>query len=115
MKPEDFMPPRGDLEPELFPAGDLEARISAYIGEAQQRGETPEAIRAWVYYRAFQAALLIHSLAPQSESVEGYSYSRGNLNLVPLISFWARLWATLTGKPLPILYGSRIARIDATF
>lgn len=75
--------PQGHVSPSLFPADDaaaLDARLAAYIAEAEARPavgalDTVEnrdaAAAAWVYYRAFRAAHADRLASASQRSVDG--------------------------------------------
>lgn len=69
--PEDFIAPFGLFRPAMFPLElDLNAKISTYVDEAEERagnfsGELLDnAVEAWVYYKGFLAAHVDYNIDP---------------------------------------------------
>lgn len=50
---EDLIEPMGELGESLFPGGDLEEFVAAYLADAQARTSSEAGQRAWVYHRAY--------------------------------------------------------------
>jgi hypothetical protein len=77
--------PAGELEPSLFPAEDIDARLAAYIADGESRaaglsGDAKDlAVTAWAYYRAYDAIVKRLSGNPSEASVDSgksrYKYS----------------------------------------
>ena len=75
----------GELEPSLFPAGDIDARLAAYIADGEGRasglsGAAKDlAVTAWAYYRAYAAVVQNLSITPSERSFDSgksrYKYS----------------------------------------
>jgi hypothetical protein len=77
--------PEGELEPSLFPAGDIDTRLVAYIADGVTRaadlsGDAKDAaVTAWAYYRAYAAVVQSLSITPSERSFDSgksrYKYS----------------------------------------
>lgn len=55
MTVEDLIEPKGELGESLFPSGDLEEFVAAYLADAEARTSSEAAQRAWVYHRAYSS------------------------------------------------------------
>lgn len=76
IEPRYLTAPTGELEPSLFPGGDLAARLDAYITEgyaqAASLGDVAQDayVKAWAYYRGYDAALLLRAIDPSKVSLD---------------------------------------------
>lgn len=53
MTPAEFTRPTGELDAAWFPAGDLETRLTTFIGRVA--GEPVETAKAYVYWQAYES------------------------------------------------------------
>lgn len=95
MEETDFIAPVGLLTAALFPGQNLEAMVSAWLTEAESKAAaaaTPEqqneAIRAWVYYRAYFDVWQRLSSNPASLSLDGTSMSMGQEQIASYLNLW---------------------------
>ena len=51
---DDFIQPRGQLNPAWYPEQDLTTLTAAWLAEAEGKTDVVDAQEAWVYYRAFR-------------------------------------------------------------
>lgn len=74
LSPADFVLPKGELSPEMFPGvGDLAEEggyVDTWLAEAQEKTGDEKAQAAWVYYRAFSAVANRLNANPASVDVE---------------------------------------------
>jgi hypothetical protein len=75
---EQLIAPQGELEPALFPVGDLQTRVDAYLVDAQAKavaanvpsGNQDAAVTAWVYHRAYTAVARRLAVEPERAEVD---------------------------------------------
>ena len=84
MEVADFISPVGLLTAALFPGQNLEAMVSAWLTEAETRAaaaatveQQTEAVKSWVYHRAYFDVWQRLSSNPASLSLDGTSYGMG--------------------------------------
>lgn len=53
MEPGSFIEPEGMLSEGMFPGGDVEELVTAWLTDAEARTDDEAKQRAWVYYRAY--------------------------------------------------------------
>lgn len=83
--PVDLISPVGELSRDMFPdlEIDLEATVGVWILQAQEAATTydltvvDQAVKAWVYSRAYRAVSRRLALEPDSASAEGISQTIG--------------------------------------
>jgi hypothetical protein len=103
--PTDLIAPAGYVERSLFPGESLEARMQAYIAEAEERGiEDRDTIAAWAYHRAFRAAFLLMTSQPATRSFDDQGSSNYLItqiqNLRDESDRWLEIFNTLS-EPSP--------------
>lgn len=70
----DVIYPDGDLLPSMFPDGDIQLAVSAWLADAAGRTTVELAQRHWVYYRAYST--LANRIAATPSSDSGFNASR---------------------------------------
>jgi hypothetical protein len=76
LEPSQLKAPEGELEDFMFPAGDIDTRIAAWLEEAADKVATlsssdqDNAARAWVYYRGFKAFVLRVTATPAKRTMD---------------------------------------------
>lgn len=74
LMPNDLIYPDGDILPAMFPDGDIQLAVSAWLADAAARTLVEQAQRHWVYYRAYTA--LSNRIAATPSSDSGFNASR---------------------------------------
>lgn len=75
---EQLIAPQGELEPALFPLGDLATRVDAYLVDALAKtaaasvpsAQQDAAVTAWVYHRAYTAVARRLAVEPERAEVD---------------------------------------------
>jgi len=73
--------PDGQLQVSMFPEEDLETLVTAWLSEGTEKaseidsGLRDEAVRDWVYYRAYSAIADRLAMTPDQASADGMSRS----------------------------------------
>lgn len=95
MEPTDFISPAGLLTTDLFPGRDLTALVEAWLAEAESKSSAAatleqqnEAIKAWVYYRAYFDVWQRLSSNPSSLALDGTSMSMGQEQIASYLNLW---------------------------
>ena len=70
----DVIYPDGDILPSMFPDGDIQNAVSAWLADAARRTAVEDAQRHWVYYRAYSTLSNRVAATPSSDS--GFNASR---------------------------------------
>jgi hypothetical protein len=105
---EDLIAPEGELEAALFPAGDLQSRVAAYLADAQGRiasvapAQQDDAVTAWVHYRAYTAVARRLAVEPEQAKVddESRTYNRKQVEYFQELATAARSqFERLTSAP----------------
>lgn len=78
---EDLIAPKGNLTEAMFPGGDLEEHVEAWLDEAQAKTSSLPAQRAWVYHRAYGSVLDRLMLEAMSERKGDASAARSERQL----------------------------------
>lgn len=121
----DFIAPVGLLTPTLFPGQTLETLVAAWLAEAETRAaaaatleQHTEAVRSWVYYRAYFDVWQRLSSNPASLALDGTSYGMGQEQIAAYLNLansyqetFNQAMGLVKGKPIV----SRSARTVATW
>jgi hypothetical protein len=75
LAPADLQYPTGELQAALFPDGDIEVALSAWLNEARNLTSSNEAAAHYVYYRGYNAAANRIAALPSSQSTGQGSHS----------------------------------------
>lgn len=70
LEAEDFLYPQGELQPGLFPDGDLEDHLEVWIAEAATKVDDDSPAAKWVYYRAYDSVAQRLANTPSSEQMQ---------------------------------------------
>lgn len=70
----DLIYPDGDLLPMMFPDGDINTAVGAWLIDAATQTASEPAQRHWVYYRAYTA--IANRIAATPNSDNGFNASR---------------------------------------
>lgn len=63
--------PEGELQPSMFPSGDIDTNLYTWLTEATTKTSSEDAQRHWVYYRAYTAIAGRLAVTPSSQSSFG--------------------------------------------
>ena len=91
----DFISPVGFLTPDLFPGRDLTTLVTAWLADAVSKASAAatleqlnEAVKSWVYYRAYFDVWQRLSSNPSSLSLDGTSMSMWQEQIASYLNLW---------------------------
>lgn len=68
---DDLKYPDGELQPAMFPGGDIDTNLDVWLADAVTKTTNDDAQRHWVYYRAYTVIAGRLAVAPSSQSSFG--------------------------------------------
>jgi hypothetical protein len=71
----DLQYPTGEMQPVMFPDGDIDAALASWLSEAMSLTTENEAAAHYVYYRGYNAVANRIAATPSSESTNTGSHS----------------------------------------